>query len=404
MSLNNQKYQIKEIQTDKLEQTLPKWKEWNSKFNNGIIFQDPEWIIQDSNGQKENLRLFLLEKYDNSIWFIPFRILKIPLKCQIGEFTLANIPLKRLHPFNGYGTLCNYANLPNDTNVYDLLFSKITDLKKEFDAVYLPGLKTDSFFWEYLHSSPCIKNHFRVYEPKKQSLRPLIKMDGSFDDYLQKFSSQERHNFFRRIRRLKKEGDIEVVRITKQEDVDAFVDEAIKISKKSFQYSLLNKGIRDTDKFKKELKFIANRGWLRSYLLKCGGVGCSFIIGYQDPKNFYHVDIAYDSDWKKFGVGSILNFLAIEDLFKYNTPHIFDFNDYAEYKGFFSNTSYTEAEIYLFPKRAYTLFVQSLYHTFSILDKSIRNILEHLHLKRKIKRMIRSLSMSKSKNETEDAS
>lgn len=58
----NQEYQIKEIQTEELKKILPKWKEWNQKFNNGLIFQDPEWIIQDSKEQKDNLKLFLLQK------------------------------------------------------------------------------------------------------------------------------------------------------------------------------------------------------------------------------------------------------------------------------------------------------------------------------------------------------
>ena len=67
---------------------------------------------------------------------------------------------------------------------------------------------------------------------------PLIQMSGSFDDYMQKFPRKTRYKRLRELRILIKQGEVQAVRVTKPQDVDAFVNAAVEVSKKTYQYGL----------------------------------------------------------------------------------------------------------------------------------------------------------------------
>lgn len=73
---------------------------------------------------------------------------------------------------------------------------------------------------------------------------PLIRMTGSFDDYLRNFSSKDRNNYSRRIRKLRQQGEVELIRITEEPQIDSFV-EAAAVSRKTYQYRVLGVGIRN---------------------------------------------------------------------------------------------------------------------------------------------------------------
>jgi len=74
---------------------------------------------------------------------------------------------------------------------------------------------------------------------------------------------------------------MQFIRVTKASEIDAFLEAAYGISLQTWQFVRHRWGIgaQDIDAVRSELQFLAQRGWLRSYLLKCGTVPCSFIIG-----------------------------------------------------------------------------------------------------------------------------
>lgn len=139
-----------------------------------------------------------------------------PLLCELGPLIAAKLPLRTLS-LQGYT-----PNMPAETSVYDMLFDRI--LESEFDAIQLTHVKTASFLWSYLHSSPLIRKFFSFYTPWGVLPHSLIHLNGSFASYMNKFSSKERKNRLREIKRLRARGDMQFIRVTKESEIDAFLE------------------------------------------------------------------------------------------------------------------------------------------------------------------------------------
>jgi GNAT acetyltransferase-like protein len=357
------------------------WKHCNRQIHNETIHSDPEWLLEMSD--KSNVRVFVFDSGDEVVGAVPFLKLVKPLKCQLGEITVGKMPLKLFH------LLGTYPNIPTEQAAYDELFSQILDLHDKFDALHFEYVQVGSFLWEYLHNSPLLKRNFRLYSPRGVLPHPLIRISGSFDDYLRKFSARSRGNLLRRVKKLREQGKVDLVKVVTPQEVDSFVDTAAEISRKSYQYNLLGVGIRDPQLWKRRLTFAARHGWLRSYLLSCNGTACSFLIGYQFERSFYHVSVGYDPAWADFSVGTVLHMLVLSDIFSENQPELFDFGTHGGYKEFFSNESYMEADFYLCSRRIYPLLAQVSHHTFSAVSRTTGAILNRFDLKQKVKKLIR---------------
>jgi GNAT acetyltransferase-like protein len=375
-------YQIRQLRLDQeVADLVVPWKHCNRRIHNETIHSDPEWLLEMS--EKSNVRVFVFDSGDEVVGAVPFLKLVKPLRCQLGEITVANMPLKLLH------LLGTYPNIPTEQAAYDMLFSQILDLNDEFDALYFEYVQVGSFLWEYLHSSALLKRSFRLYSPRGVLPHPLIRVSGSFEDYLRKFSPKSRKNRSREIKKLREQGKVDLEQVVTSQEVNSFVDTAAEISRKSYQYNLLGGGIRDPQLWKRRLLFAARHGWLRSYLLSCDGTACSFLIGYQFERSFYHVSVGYDPAWAHFSVGTVLQMLVLEDVFSRDQPEFYDFGTHGGYKEFFSNESYMESDFYLCSRRIYPLLAQVSHHTFRIVSRTTGAILNRFDLKQKVKKLIR---------------
>ena len=90
------------------------------------------------------------------------------------------------------------------------------------------------------------------------------------------------------------------MRVTKASEIDSFLEAAYRIDRTTWQFRRFGRGLaaRDLDVAKGEMQLLAKRGWLRSYLLKCGDVPCSFILGQQYGPSFYPENVGVDEKWR----------------------------------------------------------------------------------------------------------
>jgi hypothetical protein len=376
-------YHIREIRLDHdLRAFLEGWRECNRCFHDHTIHCDPDWIEARFKQQKENVRIYFLESERRVIGAVPLVLSQEPLLCSLGESIVAKFPLHILS-LQGYT-----PNMPAETSVYDMLFGRI--LESEFDAIQLSHVKSASFLWTYLHSSPLIQKFFRFYTQSGPLPHPLIRLNGSFAGYMNKFSPKARKNRYREIKRMRTRGDMQLIRVTKASEIDAFLAAAYAISQKTWQFVRRRWGIgaRDIDVVRSEMQFLAQRGWLRSYLLKCGAVPCSFIIGQQYGPTFYTASAGVDPAWRSYSAGTVLFLLVLEDLFRENSPQFYDLDDHLTYKEHFANESYPEAFVWLFRRRAYPLLACSIYRTCNATSKKAGAVLDQLHLKSRVKQLI----------------
>jgi len=384
------KYRIREVRLDHpdVSTIVAAWKSCNDRYNNDLIHNDPEWLLEFHKTGLENVRVFLLEENSKVVGAVSFLMSKAPLKFQYGGMVLGNISIRK------WVMLGYTLSIPEDEEAYDLLFSRLQELAGEFDAIYCEYIRSDSFFWKYIHSSRQAKKSFQLYSQYGSLPHPYVRVAGTFDEYMRYFPSKIRTERVRKLKKLHEQGDVELVRITSQAGVSAFVDTAAEIARKSWQFSLLNTGFAalSTEAWNERLSFAAERGCLRSYILKCNGIPCAFELGYQYKRRFYFSLTGYDPSRSKLGVGATMIWLIIKDMFEHNRPEVCDFATYADYKQSYANDSYPESMIWLFPRRTYPMMAFYLYRAYSATEINGAALLERFNLKSKVKQFIRRMS------------
>jgi CelD/BcsL family acetyltransferase involved in cellulose biosynthesis len=285
---------------------------------------------------------------------------------------------------------------PDDARAYELIFQSVRNMTS-VNGVYLRSVPVDSFLWRYLHTERAIRDELLLYMPDQPSEHYMVNLPTSFEEYMQKFSSKTRSNLRRSIRKLENDTgrDIKLSRITAPEQVDSFVGLASEVSKKTYQWHLLGSGLRTPEILKRNLRFLAERGWLRCYLLWCGQEVCAFMICHQRNEICHSPTIGYDPRWEQYSVGTILQLHVIEDLFTYNRPIAFDFGAGAgAQKKFFGNTHYLDADIYILRRNLYSYIGCSLHRANNTLALCTNRLFRRLSLKANIKKFIRKVSVS----------
>lgn len=377
---------IREMRLDQdLSGIVESWKQCNLKFYDHTIHCDPDWLQVHFEKQKNDVRIYFCERDGELVGVVPFHFARQPLLCQLGDLTLAKFPLRVLR-LQGYT-----PNLPENESAYNSLFNTI--LSTRFDAIFMNYVKADSFFWNYLQTSPFIRKLFRFYSKRGPEAHQVARLNGTFVDYMQRYSAKTRNTLVRKARKLRDHCDIQIIKVTEESQVEAYLTAATEISRKTWQFKRLGWGIgaSDPDVVRGELKFLARRGWLRAYLLKCGEEACSFILGWQYGSRFYHAGLGFDPVWEKYSVGTVLLLFVLEDLYKDNRPELYDFGTYAEYKERFCTESYPEAIVWLFRRRPYPIFADCMHRTFSTASRKSGALLNRLGLKARIKHFLRAI-------------
>ncbi len=347
---------------------------------------DPEWLKGYFEGQTNNLFLYSLFQSGSLRGIAPFLRRDWPLKWHLGELCVGTFPLKRLRLLGGP------LAFPEDEAACDLLFSRVLS-DGGLDAVFLEEIPVDSFFWNYLQTSRLIHDSFLIYQPDPISAHPILRIEGAFERYMGKFSSKHRNTLQRKIKKLRDSplGEMRLVRYESPAEVSTFLDQAVEISRKTYQWQLHQRGLSAVDLLAKRLQFAATHGWMRCYLLFCGERAVAFIVGYQYEGTFVLDEIGHDPEVSKYSAGAVLQLLCVEDLFNYNRPGIFDLQDYARYKDELSNDSYMQGRVFLFRKGLYPRFLRAGHRACSVLTISAVALLDRMGLKSKVRKALRRL-------------
>jgi len=221
-----------------------------------------------------------------------------------------------------------------------------------------------------------LKQLFYVY--LIEGIRPYheIKLPGTFEEYLSKFSSRKRGNLKRRVKKLNEcnNGNLKLVTIKSTDQITAFLDSAESIAENSWKLKPLGVRIKNNEAFRDRLIDSAKRGLLRSYIL-LGEKPLAFVLGYQFNDIYHYVEIAYDQVFAKYSPGTVLLYMIIEDLINDNSPKKVNFGiGDATFKKEFGNVHEKDASILLLRKKFKNRFLftsHSLFRSGVILVKKI---------------------------------
>src|SRR5579864_7400039 len=357
--------------------------------------QKPDWLLCHHENELEHLGVFILYGCDTICGFAPFLLQRFPLTCYAGEFRLIQFNIQCVR-------FLGPPRFPEENSAYDLLFAKFQKMT-DVDGLFVEALPIESFLFKYVERSP-IAAQFLRHGRSRNVEHFVIALPSSYEEYARKFSSKTRNTLSRRFKKLKAAGlgEPKLQRITEEKDIDEFVDRAVAVSKKTYQWHLLGLGLREAEKLKRELKFLARHGWARCYLLSCGNTPIAFTLCYQDHDTCYYIDVGFDRDWRDFSAGTVLQVMVLQDLFEFRTPRYFDLGGMAEHKKFFGNTSYMESNVLLLRRRPYPVFASLLTRTVSgVSDKAV-SFLDQIGLKRRIKKWIRTTSVTRKSDDSRE--
>ena len=260
------------------EPLLREWKAFEANSTPNSPMQDPEWLQGYFLEDLEKLTSFLLyDRADSVSGSVSFLLKDWPLKLYLGEVSIAELPLRRLRLLGGSPAL------PEDESLYDLLFRELI-ATPGYDALYFTQVPVESFLWKYVTTSRLVRDEFYRYKPDDPSPHPLLRFGASFEEYMKlNFSATHRYTLRRKVTRFQEAapGPVKLIRYTRPEEVAPFLDAAVQVSRKTYQWNLHQRGLRGTERFERRYRFAADHGWFRSYLLFCGETPCAFLSGYQ---------------------------------------------------------------------------------------------------------------------------
>ena len=333
--------------------------EWSANNNmEGIMAGEDslgmnlKWLSTFLQSDKKQITLFVLQDEGQILGFVPFlRYLeRLPL-FSIGSNVVFSFPIIR---YSSMGMpRFDPQFVVDDRKKYgNGLLSFLRESLEENAVVFMESIPNDVEFYHWISSDTSFLRYFICRTHGSLYHHRFIKMDGSYEQYLKQLSSKTRSDLIRTRKRFTSRNSDWSVRCYQQvEEVDEFLDHAVVVSKKTWQYTEAGGGLRNNKVLRERFCMTAELGWFRSYILFVNERPIAFQVGHLFQGTFHAQEIGYEPAWAKQQVGIFLHTEIVQDLFSCNKPiKVFDFgNTDTIHKQRLSNFSREEGFVYLLP-------------------------------------------------------
>jgi hypothetical protein len=315
-----------------------------------------------------------------------------PIAFRLGEAPLLQIPLIRHELWAGPLIVGDNPDVRAYASVVREFMESFVSMIAPGEALSIEGVPTDGELYRFVLSDREFRRSFIVLPLGAPFAHQFINMPDSMDEYLKQMGKRSRKSLQYSHRKLRKDfDDVRLMCCEADTSIDEFLDHAIEISKKTYQWRLLGLGLRDREGIARSFSIMAKRGWLRSYLLFCRDIPVAFMIGYQCHGCYYYIDVGYDPDWAALSVGSVLQYDVLLDLYERDdTPATFDFSTGdGEHKARFGNHSQMEINILLLPNTVGNRILKGAYLMAGSVSGAATQIAEKIGVKKILKRLMR---------------
>ena len=160
--------------------------------------------------------------------------------------------------------------------------------------------------------------------------RHYIEMDGSFADYMARFSGKTRSTLRRKARKLEKEvgAAYAITEHRTPAEVEDFLNKARPLSAKTYQARLLDAGLPDTPEAAREMMEWAEADLMRGFLLHSAQGPIAYLsLPISRGVVVRYAHLGYDPDWARLSPGTVLQMEALERLFSEERFERFDFTE-----------------------------------------------------------------------------
>jgi len=246
--------------------------------------------------------------------------------------------------------------------------------------------------------------------PIEQSLPALSEVDGyiryvplqydhcyidlslSFDAYQRKFSSKTRSTLKRKMQKFAEHcgGKLQWRSYKHKNEMAEFHRLARSISKLTYQERLLDAGIPDTPDFVEQAQKLAELNQVRSYILFDNSRPVSYLYCPVQDLVVIYAYLGYDPEYRQLSVGTILQWLALEELFGERVFRYFDFTEgQSEHKKLFATHTIRCANVFFLRKTLKARCVVRTHHAMNAFVGRLGAELDRLGTKAKVRRILR---------------
>jgi CelD/BcsL family acetyltransferase involved in cellulose biosynthesis len=157
----------------------------------------------------------------------------------------------------------------------------------------------------------------------------VIDFRSSFEVYQKKFSSKTRATINRKVRKYAEHsgGTLSWKTYRTVEDLREFLPLAREVARKTYQEKLLDAGIPESEWFVREMEALASQDQVRAYILFDRQRPVSYLYCPVDDGTLIYAYLGYDPDYMKLSVGTVLQWLAVEQMFGEGRFRYFDFTE-----------------------------------------------------------------------------
>ncbi len=157
----------------------------------------------------------------------------------------------------------------------------------------------------------------------------VIDFRSSFEDYQKKFSSKTRSTINRKVRKYAEHagGALSWKTYRTVDELREFLPLAREVARKTYQEKLLDAGIPESEWFVREMESLASQDQVRAYILFDRERPVSYLYCPIDDGTLIYAYLGYDPDYMKLSVGTVLQWLAVEQMFGEGRFRYFDFTE-----------------------------------------------------------------------------
>jgi CelD/BcsL family acetyltransferase involved in cellulose biosynthesis len=365
------------------------WRERRLRHPRPHIGQHPDWLFDEVRAEAaRGGRPMVLALYRRGevVGIAPFLVREQAWTCRLGYRAVARFPITRAI-FLGETLMA-----PDDPAALEAMVRALADAPVPYGLIFLECLPIDSFLWKRLNRSAALGKHFWAYVPDGVTPHRSLDLSGTVEDYFSRFGGRTRRKLQQNVRKLEKAfgGRMEFLRVTERGQVREFLEQVEEVTARSWQGRSMGKGFKADAATVRRFEAQADRGWLRSYLLRNGGRPLAFGIGFQADGVYHYDTIGYDSEWSPYAPGKVLFCLLLEDLFAEDKPDRLDCG-YGEndYKVFFANRCEEAANVYLVRKSLYTGCAMITHRLCGSASDLARAALDGLRLRERVRQRLR---------------
>jgi len=219
-----------------------------------------------------------------------------------------------------------------------------------------------------------------------------IDLGMSFESYQKKFSSKTRSTISRKVRKYAEHcgGTVAWKTYAMPDEMHEFFLLARAVSQKTYQERLLDAGIPDTEDFIAHAESLAAEQRVRAYLLFDGERPVSYLYCPVHDGVLTYAYLGYDPDYMNMSVGTVLQWLAVEQLFREGRFRYFDFTEgQSEHKRLFATHQRQCANVFLVRRTPGNTMLLYSHLGMERFSKWLGATLERFGIKAKIKQFLR---------------